>query len=169
VLGDLFIYNETTRKTQRINLMLPKADHFPGTAGSLAFGANGNLYGIYGVLDQGSGLLEIQPDGTNLVLFPKIPNLFSGTTSGLVLGGDGNLWMEQNGGAPYGEILTLSPTDGSLIQSLSPFSQTSAVGGYPDDLISGAGGTLWGLATSYGDAPPGSYGEGVVFSLTEQN
>ncbi|MGP0097604.1 MAG: choice-of-anchor tandem repeat GloVer-containing protein [Terriglobales bacterium] len=170
VLGDLFLYNETTKKMQSINLKLPKVDHFPGTAASVVFGANGNLYGIYGVLEQGSGLFEIQPDGSNLVLFPAIPNLFSGTTNGLVLGGDGNLWMEQSGAqAGYGQILTFSPTNGSLIQNLTPFSQTSSVGGYPDDLISTQGGTLWGLTMNYGQAPQGSFGEGVVFSLTPQN
>ncbi len=170
VLGDLFLYNETTKKMQSINLKLPKVDHFPGTAASVVFGANGNLYGIYGVLEQGSGVFEIQPDGSNLVLFPAIPNLFSGTTNGLVLGGDGNLWMEQSGAqAGYGQILTFSPTNGSLIQNLTPFSQTSSVGGYPDDLISTQGGTLWGLTMNYGQAPQGSFGEGVVFSLTPQN
>src|ERR1700690_3633752 len=109
VEGNLFIYNETTRKMQSIHLKLPKVDHFKGTAASLVFGANGNLYGIYGVIGTGEGLFEIQPDGTNLVLFPAIPNLFSGTTSGLVLGGDGNLWMEQNGGAAPRGILGSSP------------------------------------------------------------
>lgn len=166
VLGSLFIYNESTGKMHGIHLKLPKVDHFPGTAASIAFGANGNLYGIYGVAEQSLGLFEVDPDGSNLVVFPQIQNLFSGTTSGLVLGGDGNLWMEQNGGAPYGEILAFSPTNGSLIQTLTPFSQTSPVGGYPTDLISAQGGALWGLTTFYGDAPQGSYGEGVVFSLT---
>jgi len=169
--GNLSIYNETTRKMHSIHLKLPKGvDHFAGAAASLVFGANGNLYGVYGVLGQGTGLFEIQPDGSNLVVFPALQNVFAGTTSGLVLGSDGNLWMEQSGAAAgYGELLTFSPADGSLIQTLTPFSQTSSVGGYPDDLISAADGSLWGLTTSYGDAPQGSYGEGVVFSLTPQN
>ena len=169
VLGDMFIYNETTRKMQSINLKLPKVDHFKRSAASLVLGANGNLYGIYGVAGTGEGLFEIQPDGTNLTLFPALQNVFSGTTSGLVLGGDGNLWMEQSGAqAGYGQILTFSPANGSLIQTLTPFSQTSLVGGYPDDLIS-ASGSLWGLTTFYGEAPQGSLGEGVVFSLTPED
>jgi uncharacterized repeat protein (TIGR03803 family) len=170
VLGDLFIYNESTKKMQSVNLELPKVDHFKGSAASLAFGANGNLYGIYGVAGTGEGLFEIQPDGTNRVIFSALSSVFSGTTSGLVLGSDGNLWMEQSGAqAGYGQILTFSPTDGSLIQTLTPFSATSSVGGYPDDLISTAGGNLFGLTMLYGDAPKGSSGEGVVFSLTPQN
>jgi uncharacterized repeat protein (TIGR03803 family) len=170
VLGDLFIYNESTRTTQRIDLHLPRQDSFPGTAVFPAFGANGNLYGIYGFLEGESGLFEIQPDGTGLTLFPPFQNLLSGTTSGLVLGGDGNLWIEQSGAqAGYGEIVTLSPSDGSVIQTLMPFSQTSSVGGYPDDLISAKDGTLWGLTTSYGHAPKTSSGEGVVFRLTLEN
>ena len=77
--------------------------------------------------------------------------------------------MEQSGAqAGYGQILTFSPANGSLIQTLTPFSQTSLVGGYPDDLIS-AGGSLWGLTTFYGEAPQGSLGEGVVFSLTPED
>ncbi len=167
VQGNLFIYNETTKKTQNIKLKLPKPDHFKGSASSLVFGANGNLYGIYGVAGTGEGLFEIQPDGTNLVVFPALSNVFSGNTSGLVLGSDGNLWMEQSGAnAGFGQILTFSPTDGSLLQTLTPFSQTSTVGGYSDDLIPGTDGSLWGLTMDYGDAPNGSFGEGVVFSLT---
>ncbi|MGA9355559.1 MAG: choice-of-anchor tandem repeat GloVer-containing protein [Terriglobales bacterium] len=164
VFGNLFIYNETTKKTQSINLKLPKPDHFKDSGSSLVFGANGNLYGIYGVFGT-EGLFEVQPDGTNVVIFPALSNVFSGTTSGLVLGSDGNLWMEQSGAqAGFGQILTFSPTDGSLLQTLTPFSQTSSVGAYPDALIS-AGGSLWGVTMDYGDAPNGLFGEGVVFSL----
>jgi uncharacterized repeat protein (TIGR03803 family) len=168
VEGNFFIYNETTKKTQNIKLKLPKIfPHFKTTAADLVFGANGNLYGIYGVAGTNEGLFEIQPDGTNLTVFPVLQNLFSGTTSGLVLGSDGNLWMEQSGGnAGFGQIFTFSPTDGSLLQTLTPFSQTAAVGGYSDDLIPGLDGSLWGLTMDYGDAPKGSFGEGVVFSLT---
>lgn len=174
--GNLFIYNEASGKTQKIDLHLPKGlENFPGGANFLVFGANGNLYGIYQKPGYGSGVFEIQPNGSNLVLFPLIPNFRVEltpvpTTSGLVLGGDGNLWMEQSGAeAGYGEILTFSPTEGSLLQTLTPFSQTSSVGGYPSDLISAKGGILWGLTTSYGEAPQGSYAEGVVFTLTPQN
>jgi uncharacterized repeat protein (TIGR03803 family) len=174
--GDLYIYNEASGKTQRIDLHLPKGlDNFPGEANFLAFGANGNLYGIYQTPGDGSGVFEIQPNGSNLVLFPVIANFRPAfadgpTTSGLVLGGDGNLWMEQSfAEASYGEILTFSPTTGSLLQTLTPFSQTSSVGGYPSDLISAKDGTLWGLTTSYGNAPKGSFGEGVVFSLTPED
>jgi uncharacterized repeat protein (TIGR03803 family) len=171
VLGDLFIYNETTKKTQSINLKFPKGfDHFKTTASSIGFGANGNLYGIYGVAGTGEGLFEIQPDGTNRIIFPALSNVFSGTTNGLVLGSDGNLWMQQSGAnAGYGQILTFSPADGSLIQTLTPFSQTAAVGGFSDDLIPAADGSLWGLTMDYGNAQQGSYAEGVVFSLTPQN
>jgi uncharacterized repeat protein (TIGR03803 family) len=174
--GNLYIYNEASGSTQEILLNLPVGqDNFPGTANFPVFGANGNLYGIYGTPGVGSGVFEIQPNGSNLVLFPLIPNLlveFAGgpTSSGLVLGGDGNLWMQQSGAeAGYGEILTFSSSNGSLLQTLTPFSQTSSVGGYPSGLIAAKDGTLWGLTTLYGDAPAGSYGEGVVFSLTPQN
>jgi uncharacterized repeat protein (TIGR03803 family) len=171
VLGDLFIYNESTRKTQTIKLNLPKGHKpFPSGAGSLVFGANGNIYGLYGVPGVGSGVFEIQPNGTNLVLFPTSTSLVEGITSGLALAGDGNLWMEQSQAeAGIGEIVTLSPTDGSVIQTLTPFSPTSPVGGYPDLLISSQNGTLWGLTMLFGEAPKGTEAQGVVFSLTPQN
>jgi uncharacterized repeat protein (TIGR03803 family) len=168
VRGDLFIYNESAGKVQRVVLKLPKGpDNFPGTAGDLVFGANGNLYGIYGVLEEGSGVFEIQPNGTGLVLFPKIPNFVQGNTSGLVLGGDGNLWMELSGAqAGAGVIESFSPSDGKVLQTLTPFSQTSKVGEYPDDLISGQDGRLWGVTMNYGQTPNNrTSAEGVVFSL----
>jgi uncharacterized repeat protein (TIGR03803 family) len=174
--GNLYIYNEASGKTQEILLNLPTGqDNFPGTANFPVFGANGNLYGIYGTPGVGSGVFEIQPNGSNLVLFQLISNFRveiedGPTTNGLVLGGDGNLWMQQSGAeASYGEILTFSPTNGSLLQTLTPFSQTSSVGGYTSDLIAAKDGTLWGLTTAFGDAPTGSYGEGVVFNLTPEN
>jgi hypothetical protein len=85
----------------------------------------------------------------------------------LVLASDGNFWMaEFYGSDGSGDIVTLSPADGSLIQTLTPFSQTSADGGLPLELFSATGGALWGVSSLYGQAPKGSYGEGVLFTLT---
>jgi uncharacterized repeat protein (TIGR03803 family) len=172
VVGDLFIYNQSTGNIQRINLKLPKGlINFPGTASSLVFGANGNLYGIYGAAGKGSGLFEIQPNGSNRVLFPMIPNFIQGTTSGLVLGGDGNLWLEQSqANAGYGEIQTVSPSTGKLLHTLKPFSQTSPVGGYPNDLISAQNGSLWGVTLLFGKSPSQfDSAEGVVFSIAPKD
>jgi hypothetical protein len=60
----------------------------------------------------------------------------------------------------------VSPENGSLIQTLNPFSPTSAVGGFPVGLISGSDGKLWGVSAEFGQAQQGLFGGGVVFSLT---
>jgi hypothetical protein len=85
----------------------------------------------------------------------------------LALASDGNFWMaEYYGTVGFGDIVTLSPSEGSLIQRLTPFSATSVDGGAPVELFSASGGALWGVSSLYGEAPKGSYGEGVLFTLT---
>lgn len=81
---------------------------------------------------------------------------------------DGNLWVANlNGssGEGYGDVITLSPSDGSLIQTLSPFSSMAAMGAYPAGLIQAPNGVLWGSTYSYGKAPKNHFGDGTVFSL----
>ena len=65
-----------------------------------------------------------------------------------------------------GEIPAFSPTNGSVIQLLTPFAPTAAVGTEPSALIPATGGTLWGATLDFGDAPTGDYAQGVVFSMT---
>jgi hypothetical protein len=131
-------------------------------------GANGNFYGIYESFQQGGGgpgLFETQLDGSNLQAFPTFANFSDDPlTSPLVLGSDGNFWLAIYQGAD--EIRNISATDGSIIQTLRPFSQKAAVGNYPVDLVSAKDGKLWGLSESGGKAPKGFYGQGVVFNLT---
>ncbi len=108
----LFNYNETTGELQTTELDLDAYTVLP------VFGADGNLYGFYEDILEGVGLFEVQPDGANLQLFPYIPNfpIFEFDFSPLVLGSDGNLWIMRYD-APFGdgEILTISPTNGSVI------------------------------------------------------
>jgi uncharacterized repeat protein (TIGR03803 family) len=165
----LFHYIEGTNTLQQTQLQFPQ-NLLVGAAILPTLGANGNVYGIYESFQQGGGgpgLFEVQLDGSNLQAFSTIPNfvVFDVLTSPLVLGSDGNFWMTLYGG-PEDEIVTISSTDGSLIQTLTPFSPTSAVGDYPVDLASAKDGKLWGLTELYGKAPKGSYGQGAVFSLT---
>jgi hypothetical protein len=61
--------------------------------------------------------------------------------------------------------MTVSPTDGSLLQTLSPFSRSSSVGGFPVELIQAKDGTLWGSTYQYGTASTGQFADGTVFSL----
>jgi uncharacterized repeat protein (TIGR03803 family) len=164
----LFHYIETTGEFQTTVLPFPiVGGEFTG--GSVtAIGPDGNLYGTYtGPFVGGIGLFEVQLDGGNLQLFPVYTTDAATSPDGLVLASDGNFWMaEFYGNVGFGDIVTLSPTDGSLIQRLTPFSFASAVGGAPVELFSASGGALWGVSSLYGEAPKDSYGDGVLFTLT---
>ena len=166
----LFHYDEVAATLEATPLQLPSG-LTDSTASQLALGPNGNLYGLYSFFQQNvglvAGLFEVQPNGSNLQVFPAIPNFPEATSDGLVVGADGNLWMAQyQAQAGWGDILTISPTNGSLIQTLTPFSQASVVGGYPLELLSASDGKLWGISSLFGTAPKGYWGAGVVFNLT---
>jgi hypothetical protein len=134
----------------------------------LILGPNGNLYGLFGIYSKnGLGLFEVEPDGSNLQLF-RFYNKISGggAPDGLMLASDGNFWMaEYNGKDTYGDIITLSPTDGTLLRRLSLFSPSVAVGAYPGALVQAKDGTLWGPTYQFGKASAGHFGDGTVFSL----
>jgi hypothetical protein len=163
----LFHYIEATNTLQETQLQFPQ-DLEVGLVLLPSVGANGNFYGIYVSFQQGGGgpgLFETQLDGSNLQAFPAFPSFSDDPlTSPLVLGSDGNFWLAIYQGGD--EILNLSSTDGSVIQTLTPFSQKAAVGNYPVDLVSAEDGKLWGLSEYGGKAPKGFYGQGVVFNLT---
>ncbi len=163
----LFHYIEATDTLQETQLQFP-TDLLVGFAMLPSIGANGNFYGIYESFQQGGGgpgLFETQLDGSNLQAFPAFRSFTDDPlTSPLVLGSDGNFWLAIYQGAD--EIRNISSTDGSIIKTLTPFSQKAAVGNYPVDLISAKDGTLWGLTEFAGKAPKGFYGQGVVFNLT---
>jgi uncharacterized repeat protein (TIGR03803 family) len=164
----LFHYIEATGELQTSVLNFPEVGGEATRGNISAVGPDGNLYGIYsGPFVGGLGLFEVQLDGSNLQLYPVYTTSENVGPDGLVLASDGNFWMADFYGAGgQGDIVTLSPTDGSLIQTLTPFSETSADGNYPVELFSASGGALWGVSSLSGQAPKGSYGEGVVFTLT---
>jgi uncharacterized repeat protein (TIGR03803 family) len=163
----LFHYIEATNALQETQLQFP-SNLLVGLAFLPSVGANGNFYGIYESFQQGGGgpgLFETQLDGSNLQAFPAFASFTDDPlTSPLVLGSDGNFWLAIYQGAD--EIRNISSTDGSIIQTLTPFSQKAAVGNYPVDLMSAKDGKLWGVTEFGGKAPKGFYGQGVVFSLT---
>ena len=164
----LFHYTEATGTLTTAVVKFPLFNGLPSGGGMLAFGPNGNLYGIYHIYGKsGLGVFEVQTDGSNLQLFPFYNTIDGGgTPDGLLLASDGNFWMaDYNGSTGYGDIITLSPTDGSLMQVLSPFGASSAVGAYPAELIQAKDGTLWGSTGQYGKVPKGHFADGTVFSL----
>src|ERR1700685_1541534 len=166
----LFHYIEATNTLRETQLQFPQ-DLLVGLVLLPSVGANGNFYGIYESFQQGGGgpgLFETQLDGSNLEAFPAFKSFSDDPlTSPLVLGSDGNFWLAIHQGAD--EIRNISSTDGSIIQTLTPFSQKAAVGDYPVDLISAKDGKLWGLTEFGGKAPKGFYGQGVVFRLTPRS
>jgi uncharacterized repeat protein (TIGR03803 family) len=166
----VFHFTPSTGTLTTVAVNFPVFDGFlpSGPVSGLTLGPNGNLYGLYSVYgENGTGLFEVQSDGSNLQLFPfYIDGSDVVPVSGLLLASDGNFWgaVQYGNGGP-GDIFTLSPTDGTLIQELTPFSTSSTVGAYPTELIQAPDGTLWGSTYQYGKASTGHFGDGTVFSL----
>jgi hypothetical protein len=166
----LFHYTPSTGDLTTVALNFPTINGIMPSApvSGLIFGPNGNLYGLYQIYaEAGTGLFEVEPDGNNLQLFPLYDSISGGgSPDGLLLASDGNFWMANYYGSDsYGDIITLSPTDGSLLQTLAPFSTSSSVGAYPEELIQAKDGTLWGSTYEYGTASAGHFANGTVFSL----
>ena len=169
-LGEnLFHYTPSTGTFVSAAVNFPMINGLPSRPASrLVFGPNGNLYGLYVVYAlSGEGLYEVQPDGTNLKLFPfYTTRQGGGSPDGLMLATDGNFWVaDYNGTSGYGNIVTLSPSSGTVIQTLSPFSASAAVGAYPAEIIQAQDGTLWGSTYQYGKASSSDFADGTVFKL----
>jgi uncharacterized repeat protein (TIGR03803 family) len=165
---NLFHYTPATGAFQTFGVNFPLINGLPSAGGSLTLGPNGNFYGLYHIYAvSGEGLFEVQPDGSNLQLFPFYTTQEgAGSPNGLLLATDGNFWIANfNGSSGYGDIISLSPTDGTLLQTLTPFSASAAVGAYPVSLVQAKDGTLWGSTDQYGKASAGHFADGTVFSL----
>ena len=79
---------------------------------------------------------------------------------------DDNFWMADfNGNSGYGDIISLSSSNGTVLQTFTPFSTTAAVGAYPAGIVQAKDGTFWGTTTDFGKAPNGHFAAGVAFSL----
>jgi uncharacterized repeat protein (TIGR03803 family) len=165
---NLFHYTPATGALQTFPVNFPLVNGLPSAGGSLALGPNGNFYGLYHIYAvSGEGLFEVQPDGSHLQLFPFYTTREGGgSPDGLVLATDGNFWVaDYNGNSGYGDIVSLSPADGTLLQTLTPFSASAAVGAYPLSLMQAKDGSLWGSTDQYGKASAGHFADGTVFSL----
>jgi len=166
----LFHYTPATGDLTTVALNFPAFNGIlpSSNTSGLVFGPNGNLYGLYQIYaESGIGLFEVAPDGSNLQLLPFYSTLMGGgIPDGLMLASDGNFWMaDYNGSDAYGDIIALSPTDGTLLRTLSPFSSSSSVGANPEELIQAKDGTLWGSTYALGRASKGHFADGTVFSL----
>jgi len=165
---NLFHFTPATGTLQSVALNFPSPNGLPSIGESLAVGPNGNFYGLYHIYgESGEGLFEVRTDGSNLQLFPFYTTRNGGgSPDGLLLASDGNFWVaDYNGNTGYGDIITLSPSTGSLIQTLTPFGASGAVGAYPAEIIEAKDGTLWGSTYQGGKASVGHFADGTVFSL----
>jgi len=166
---NLFHYTPATGALKSVALNFPSFNGLPSRpAGSLVFGANGNLYGLYVIYARsGEGLFEVHTDGSSFHLFPFYTTRGGGgSPDGLLLASDDNFWIaDYNGKTGYGDIITLSPSTGTVIQTLTIFGPAVAVGAYPAEIIQAKDGTLWGSTYQYGNASSGLFADGTVFSL----
>lgn len=164
----LFHYDEATGALQSFATPFPFFSGLPSAGAILTQGPNGNLFGLYHIYGKsGEGMFEVDPDGTNLKLFPfYTTGLGAGDPQGLLLATDGNFYIDNyNGTSGYGSITKLSPSTGKALQTFSPFSGTAAVGAYPAGIIQVKDGSFWGTTTQYGTNPSGRFADGTVFNL----
>jgi uncharacterized protein (TIGR03437 family) len=123
-------------------------------AGSLAQGLDGNFYGT--AQESGSGgpgtVFQVTPGGAVTVLHTFTAAEGGGSTAGLILGKDGNLYGTTNNG-----VFKIS-TGGTF----TSFVFSSALSGSPyGGLVQGSDGNLYGTTTDNGPN-----GAGTVFSMT---
>jgi uncharacterized repeat protein (TIGR03803 family) len=165
----LFHYTEATGDLTTAPLNFPLFNNLPSApVTGLKFGPNGNLYGVYEIYgEDGAGLFEVEPGGSNLQLFSFYNAIDGGgEPDGLLLASDGNFWVADfSGSSGFGDIIELSPTDGTLLETLTPFGTSSSVGEYPAEIIQAKDGTLWGSTYYGGDPTQDHFADGTVFSL----
>jgi uncharacterized repeat protein (TIGR03803 family) len=163
----LFHFNPSNGDFQSALLPFPIENQFPSdpTTG-LIVGPNGNLYGLYTIYPQlGTGVFEVAPDGTNFQIFPEYDTGVA-SLSVLLFATDGNFWVASfNGTDGYGNIVKVSPADGTLVGTAMQFSGTDAVGSNPQVLIQSKDGAFWGMTESNGEATNGFLADGVIFGL----
>jgi uncharacterized repeat protein (TIGR03803 family) len=160
---NVFQFTPSTGTLQSSALSFPFPSGCPGFAcfvqGIFALGPNGNLYGFYKVYPSfDPGLFEVEPNGSNLQFFPVVANL----GPELLLASDGNFWYPATG-STYGTLVTISPSDGAIVQTLTPFSESVS---NPTEIIQAADGTLWGVGGGVGTVSgSGHFSGGTIFSL----
>ncbi len=167
--GVLFHFIPSNGDFEAVQLHFPSFNNLPSVPiTGLTLGPNGIFYGLYTIYAQGgAGLFTMQLDGSNLQLFPEYNTLPSGgSPEAMLLASDGNFWVSNyDGNSGYGNILAISASQGTVLRTLSPLGAASPVGAYLAGLVQSKDGKLWGSTYSYGTAPQGQFGDGVVFSV----
>ena len=167
--GGLFHYTPTTGAFKLFPLSFPAFAGLPSSPINMILGPNQELYGLYTIYDRGgAGMYHVALDGTGLVLFPEYRTTrSSGDPQGIVLASDGNFWVPDfTGGSGVGDLITLSPSTGQVLQTLSFFGGAAPVGSDAAALIQAKDGTFWGSSFYGGKAPAGEVGYGTVYRLS---
>jgi uncharacterized repeat protein (TIGR03803 family) len=166
--GVTFEYTPSTGYFQVLPVKFPLINGAPSLGVVSIVGPNGNLYGLYFVAGMdGVGLFEVETDGNNLQLFPFY-NTYpgGGTPENMILASDGNFWnTDYNGRTGYGDIISVSPSTGALLQTLELFGTEGVIGAYPTGIIQAKSGTLWGSTGDFGNYTNGHFAAGTVFKL----
>ena len=158
------VFRITTDGSLTVTASFPE---FTTAISGITQGHNGNLYGVAHGLINGIGqqVFEVGLDGSNLQFFPQFARLVGvSDVPNLLLASDGNLWevTAEGGTRNQGTILTLSPNNGSVLQTIS---FRGSNGGFPEgQLIQTPEGIIVGTATLGGTVSTGS-ADGVVFTL----
>jgi uncharacterized repeat protein (TIGR03803 family) len=167
--GPLFEFTPSPKRFKVTKF--PVVNGIPAIGNPSVVGPNGNIYGLYFIYGtSGIGLFEFEVNGKkgkDVQLFPFYNTIDGGgSPQQVILASDGNIWLcDYNGSTGYGDILSLSLSDGTLLQSFTPFSPSAAVGAYPFGITQAADGILWGTASDFGIAPEGDFADGTVYSL----
>jgi hypothetical protein len=84
--------------------------------------------------------------------------------AGFALASDGNFWIPGNvgGSRRFGNIVALTPSDGKLHRSLTPFGTAAGVGAYPVAITQSKDGKVGGSIYQYGGVSTGHFGGGTM-------
>jgi uncharacterized repeat protein (TIGR03803 family) len=140
------------------------------TANGLVRGKDGVLYGTTlagGKQDQGT-VFKLNPDGSSFTdLYSFNGPDGADPQAGLILGKDGYLYGTTSGGGATGNGAVFKlKADGSYFTLLHSFGGSSSDGTYPNGLIQGEDGNLYG--TNFGDGITRGgdiYGGGTIFRI----
>lgn len=169
--SSVFRYIPTTGALQLMTWSFPFRGHAgcPGAPAcvpdsGLAFGPSGDLQGQYRPYDTGAvaGLYEGQPDGNNFQAFPPFTTTLGGGGQ-LVLASDRNFWFPRTtGSSKFGDIVALSPSKGTAVHTLTPFSKLVFA---PTMIIQVNNGMLLGVSSGGIVTGSGHFLGGAVFTL----
>ena len=126
---------------------------------------NGNLYGrtAFGGTNNTGAIFRLTPGGLETVLYSFGPPVSSKNPmpTALILGSDGNLYGGTTYGGTYNIGMIFKITPSGTFSVVHSFSAGGVDAAYPDVLVQGADGNLYGSALA-----GGANGGGAIFKIT---